>query len=129
MPPESVMASTVALSVKCVTVVVASPETPGARMVAPVKATRVTNETCACVVLEGFRAAGLGFDIQALGSPKRERKRRTRIERMFKNQSVAPTSYKAIDEDLPQIFFAEEVRAVQTAFKLVHPENVLKTYS
>lgn len=54
-------------------------------------------------------AAGLGFDLQALGSPKRERKRQTRIERMFKNQSVAPTSYKAIDEDLPQILFAKEV--------------------
>lgn len=53
------------------------------------------------------KQAGLGFDLQALGSPKRERKHRPRIERMFKSQSVPRTSYKAVDQDLPGVFFKE----------------------
>lgn len=55
------------------------------------------------------KAAGLGFDLQALGCPKRERKHRTRIERMLKALPSAPTSYRAIDEDLPEVFFQKEV--------------------
>lgn len=61
------------------------------------------------------KSAGLGFDLQALGSPKRERKHRPRIERMLKAQAdVKPEAYHAVDSDLPAYLFAAIAQGEET---------------
>jgi len=54
------------------------------------------------------KAAGLSFDLQALGHPRRWRKRRGRLERMetVLKGNAKPQAYAASDDDLPAGLFA-----------------------
>jgi integrase len=54
------------------------------------------------------QAGGLGFDLQALGHPRRWRKRRGRLERMeiMLKGDAKPQAYVASDDDLPAGLFA-----------------------